>query len=68
MGDRFWQEGIIFGSQNRFGRTNFGSTKWSGGPVLAGFSVKIGPAGPIFRGTDFGMTEPFKRRADLGYR
>jgi len=29
------------------------------GPVLAGFSAKIGPAGPIFGGTNFGVTGPF---------
>jgi len=44
-GDRFWQGG-----------TNFGSKNWSGGPVLAAFSAKIGPAGPVLGGTDFGVT------------
>ena len=34
----------------------FWQQKWSGGPVLAGFSAKIGPAGPILGGTDFGVT------------
>ena len=37
--------------------TIFGSKSGPGGPVLAGFSAKISPAGPIFsRGTDFGVT------------
>jgi len=46
VGDRFWQGG-----------TNFGCQNWSGGPVLVGFSAKIGPAGPILGGTDFGVTD-----------
>ena len=34
----------------------FWQQNWSGGPVLAGFSAKIGLAGPILGGTDFGVT------------
>jgi len=56
VGDRFWQGGTNFGCQNWSGRTDFGSKNWSGEPVLAGFSAKIGPAGPILGGTDFGVT------------
>ena len=48
--------GDHFGSQNRSGRTNFGSKSGPGGPVLADFSAKISPAGPILGGTDFGGT------------
>jgi len=44
------------GDQFSQGGTNFGSKNWSGGPILAGFSAKIGPAGPILEGTDFGVT------------
>ena len=56
MGDRFWQEGTIFGSQNRSGWTKFGSKSGPGGQVLAAFFAKISPAGPILGGTDFGVT------------
>jgi len=47
VGDRFWQGGTNFGCQNLSGWTDFGSKNWSGGPVLAGFSAKIDPAGLI---------------------
>jgi len=55
-GDRFWQGGTNFGCQKWSGRTDFGSKNWFPGPVLAGFSAKIGSAGPILGGTDFGVT------------
>jgi len=61
-GDRFWQGGTNFGCQNWSGQTNFGSKNWSWGPVLAGFSAKIGPARPILGGTDFGVTGLFLSR------
>jgi len=48
-GDQFWLP-------NWSGRTDFGSKNWSRGPVLADFSAKIGPAGPILGGADFGVT------------
>jgi len=48
--------GTNLGCQNWSGWTDFGSKNWSGGPVLAGFSAKISPAGPILGGTDFGVT------------
>ena len=41
MGDKFWQGGPVL------------AAKWSGG---TSFSAKIGPAGPILGGTDFGVT------------
>ena len=41
-GGLIWQEG-----------TNFGSKSGPGGPILAAFSAKISPAGPILGGTDF---------------
>ena len=47
-GTDFGKKGL--GSQNRSGQTNFGSKSGSGGPVLAGFSAKISPAGPILGG------------------
>jgi len=48
--------GTIFGCQNWSGWTDFGSKNWSRGPVLAGFSAKIGPARLILGGTDFDVT------------
>jgi len=56
VGGLILARGTNFGCQNWSGRTDFGSKNWSWGPVLAGFSVKIGPAGPILGGTDFGVT------------
>jgi len=54
--------GTNFGCQNWSGRTDFGNQNWSGGPVLAGFSAKIGPAGPILGGTDFGVTSQIQKK------
>ena len=48
--------GTSFGCQNWFGQTDFGSKTGPEGPVLANVSAKIGLAGPILGGTDFGMT------------
>ena len=45
----FWQPKSVRPDQ-------FWQQKWSGGPVLASFSAKIRPAGPILGGTDFGVT------------
>ena len=37
----------------------FWQQKWSGKPILAKFSAKIGPGGPTLGGTDrFGVTAP----------
>ena len=56
-----WQEGTNYNSQNwssraNFGKTNFGSKSGTAGPVLGGFTAKIGPAGSILWGTNFGVT------------
>ena len=55
-GDHFWQPKSVRPDQ-------FWQQKWSGGgPVLADFSAKISPAGPILGGTDFGVTDPLRKR------
>ena len=48
-GDQFWLPKLVRPDR-------FWQQKWSGGPILAKFSAKIGPAGPILGGTDFGVT------------
>ena len=48
-GDQFWQPKLVQPNQ-------FWQQKWFGGPVLAGFSAKIGLARPSFGRTDFGVT------------
>ena len=47
-GDHFWLPKLVRGD-------HFFSQKRSGG---TSFSAKIGPAGPILGGTDFGVTVP----------
>jgi len=56
VGGPILARGTNFGCQDWSSRTDFGSKNWSRGPVLAGFSAKIGPARPILGGTDFGVT------------
>ena len=55
-GDRFWQRETTFGSQKWSDRTDFGSKSGPGDQFWQVFSAKIGPAGPILGGTDFGVT------------
>ena len=51
--------GISFDCQNWSGRTDYGSKSGPEGPILAKFSAKMGPARPILRGIDFGVTARF---------
>ena len=56
VGDQFCQ--ITYQSQSHWG-TDFGKGgPISRGPVLVGFSAKVGPARLILGGTDFGVTNP----------
>ena len=50
-GDQFWLPKSVRPDQ-------FWQQKWSGG---TSFSAKIGPAGPILGGTDFGVTDQHER-------